>query len=213
MKSIKELYEIKKITPKTTYPFLLKIHYSHRIPNICHSFGLFSKESQLLVGVITFGSPPSPTEQIFWKEFNFLELNRLCLIKKLEKNVLSYFVSQSLKLLPENSVIISYVDMDYNHHGYIYQATNWIYTGIGSIGVERYIMKNGSEKHSRHKYLINENEVKEIKKSKGKYRYYYFIGSKDKKEKFLNIIKSRFKILPYPKGKNEYYNIENKINL
>jgi len=206
-------YKIREIRHKECYPFLLKIHYAHRIPNICHSFGLFDLKKNLIVGIITFGLPPAPTEQLEWKDFNFLELNRLCLIKPLEKNVLSYFVSNSLKKLPDNSVIISYADMDYNHSGYIYQSTNWIYTGIGSIGTKTFVMKNGKERHSRHLHLINESEVKEIKKSKGKHRYFYFIGNKRQKRKFLRKLLKRYKILNYPKGKNKYYDINNKISL
>lgn len=206
-----EKYQIRKITHKECYPFLLKIHYAHRLPNICHSFGLFNLEKNILVGVITFGLPPAPTEQLEWKEFNFLELNRLCLIKPLEKNVLSYFVSSSLKQLPQNTVIISYADKDYNHSEYIYQATNWIYTGIGSIGTKTFVMRDGKERHSRHMYLIDENKIKEVKKSKGKHRYFYFIGNKKQKRYFMKILLKRYKILNYPKDKNEYYKIENKI--
>ena len=208
-----EKYQIRKVSHKECYPFLLKIHYAKRIPNICHSFGLFDLEKNVIVGVITFGLPPAPTEQIEWKEFNFLELNRLCLIKPLERNVLSYFVSNSLKQLPQNSVIISYADMDYNHSGYIYQATNWIYTGIGSVGTKTFVMKDGKERHSRHLHLIDMNKVKEIKKSRGKHRYFYFIGNKKQRRYFLETLQKRYKILGYPKDKNKYYEIKNKIPL
>jgi len=29
-------------------------------------------------------------------------------------------------------VVVSYADTSQNHHGYIYQATNWIYTGLSA---------------------------------------------------------------------------------
>jgi len=208
---VEEKYIVKKVTHKECYPFLLNIHYAERIPNICHSFGLFDKQKGEIVGVVTFGLPPAPTEQLKWKEFNFLELNRLCLLKRLEKNVLSFFVSKSLSLLPKDSVIISYADIDHNHHGYIYQATNWIYTGIGAIGVKSYVMKNGQTRHSRHEHLIDHNKVVEVKKSIGKHRYFYFLGDRRRKRYFLKKLQERYEILPYPKGQNDYYKIEKTI--
>jgi hypothetical protein len=210
---IKEKYLVKNINHKDCYPFLMEIHYARRIPSICHSFGLFDLDKNILVGVITFGIPPAPTEQVEWNDFNLLELNRLCLRKQLEKNVLSYFVSNSLKRLPNNSVIISYSDMDYNHSGYIYQSTNWIYTGIGSVGTKTFIMNDGRERHSRHLSLIDMNKVKSIRKATGKHRYFYFIGNRRQKRFFMKILLKRYKILDYPKQKNERYFIKNDIIL
>jgi len=39
--------------------WLLKKHYAHRLPSICYSFGLYDKNNTL-VGVCTYGEPPSP---------------------------------------------------------------------------------------------------------------------------------------------------------
>ena len=72
-------------------------------------------------------------------------------------------------------------------------------------------MKDGRERHSRHKHLIDENLVKEVKKSIGKHRYYYFKGNKTFKKKMLGKIKKRFKILDYPKEINRKYEIKGKI--
>ena len=81
----------------------------------------------------------SPAPSRFWnnggKLFNdkhiikTMELSRLCLTENHEKNLTSYFVSQCLKQLPKPNVIVSYADTNNNHCGYIYQATNFIYTG------------------------------------------------------------------------------------
>ena len=206
---IEEEYSVRKIFSKEAYPFLLKIHYAKRIPNIMYAFGLFFENK--MVGVITFGLPPSPSLQVqFGNDFNFVELNRLCLLKQFKRNVLSYFVSKSLNLLPKNSVIVSYSDIDYNHSGYIYQATNWVYTGIGSVGVKRFVMKDGSERHSRHKHLIKEWEVDEVLLSVGKHRYFYFVGDKRSKRLFMKKLEHYYEILDYPKDKNELYEIKSE---
>lgn len=57
------------------------------------------------------------------------ELNRLCRTEDW-KEPLSYFVAYCLRQLKkENWIVVSYSDTGMNHHGYIYQACNFIYTG------------------------------------------------------------------------------------
>ncbi len=178
-----------------------------------YSFGLFDVVNNEMIGVVTYGAPPCPTEQEHWNDYNFVELNRLCIIRCMKKNVLSFFVSSSLKMLPENSVVISYADKDQNHSGYIYQATNWLYTGIGSINTKSYVMTDGTTRHSRHKHLIDMNKVKNIDSSIGKHRYYYFIGNKTLKKSFMKDFNKYRKILSYPKDEPKHYNITNNISL
>lgn len=60
------------------------------------------------------------------------ELNRLCVSEGLPKNALSWFVGQTFKMLPSPLALVSFADSGQNHHGYIYQATNWIYTGLST---------------------------------------------------------------------------------
>jgi hypothetical protein len=66
----------------------------------------------------------------------------------LPKNSLSFFVSSCLKELhrelKEPLCIISYSDPNAGHHGYIYQATNWLYTGE-SNPKKKYVFESGEE--------------------------------------------------------------------
>ena len=69
-----------KIEYDTACMFLMPRHYSGRIPNIKHAFGLF--EDGVLQAVCTFGIPASPPlcrgiAGDKWKK-NVIELNRLC---------------------------------------------------------------------------------------------------------------------------------------
>jgi hypothetical protein len=197
--SIKNTYKVLSIKPQETYDWLLKKHYAKRIPSISYSFGLY-KES-ILMGVLTIGKPASPSLCIgvCGKEFSeyVYELNRLCVTDNLEKNVLSFFVSSSLNQIQEDLIIVSYADTAMNHNGYIYQATNWIYTGMTKertdIGLE-----DGS--HSRH-YDKNINKKTNRKFRSSKHRYIFFIGKK------RGIFKTNLKytIELYPKGENKKY--------
>jgi hypothetical protein len=165
---IKERYKIKSIKKELCKEWLLYKHYAKRIPNIMYSFGLFY--NNILVGVITFGMPPSSTlaESIAGKKYSNLviELNRLIVNDGLEKNALSYFVANSLNKLPTNKIIVSFSDNNMNHTGYIYQATNFLYTGK-TTNDSMYIDKDGNEFHFRnigHYQKNNRLNVKLIKR-------------------------------------------------
>jgi len=165
---IKEVYKVKSIKKELCKEWLLYKHYAKRIPNIMYSFGLFCKN--ILVGVITFGMPPSSTlaESIAGKEYSNLviELNRLIVNDGLEKNALSYFVANSINKLPNNKIIVSFSDNNMNHTGYIYQATNFLYTGK-TTNDSMYIDKDGNEFHFRnigHYQKNNRLNVKLIKR-------------------------------------------------
>ena len=208
--SFKDNFKIIEIAGLETHEWLLTKHYAHRLPSIIHAFGLFSDNK--MIGVITFGNPPCPTETMLWQPYFLYELNRLAVIDGLERGVLSFFVSHALEMLPKPCTVISYSDIDYGHHGYIYQATNWIYTGIGSVNQKRYLMQNGTERHSRNKNHINMRRVKEVKLSTGKHRYFYFLGSKKDKKIMKEMLMKRYAIKKYPKGENDRYAV-GKINL
>ena len=209
-----ELKIVKKIERKDTLDWLLNIHYAKRVPLIRYSFGLFI--NNILKGVITYGNPPSQNvcKCVCGDSYKqeVLELNRLVLIEN-KKNYASFLVGNSLKLLPKPSIVVSYADINYNHHGYIYQATNFIYTGKAK-GREKFIDKNGKDinertlsskyqklKISRSDYMKLHNIT--LTKQLPKYRYVYIVGNKkQKKERLKNF---KLKILPYPKGDNKNY--------
>ena len=160
--NISSKYKVKSILKNETYEWFLNKHYAKRIPNIIYCFGLYNIH-KTLQGVISFGSPPSNSLVI--GAFNgkytdiFLELNRLCINDNLEKNVLSFFVSQALKLIEKPKVVVSYADTSQGHNGYIYQATNWIYTGLTEKRTE-WRMYN-SNKHSKticEQYTLDERK-------------------------------------------------------
>ena len=141
---------VEKVSYKVAKKWLLNYHYAKRTCNIMYSFGLFLGDK--LSGVITFGMPPSSTlcSSICGSEFkkNVLELNRLITLDNLPKNSLSKFVSESIKMIGKDVIIVSFADANQNHNGYIYQATNFIYTGVSS-NTSKLVDKFGNEFHFR----------------------------------------------------------------
>ena len=202
-------YRILPINRDDYKPWLLYKHYAHRIPSISYAFGLYNEKC--LIGICTFGCPPSNTLCIGicgkeYKEY-VLELNRLCLGNNV-KNRASYFISKCLKLLPRPKIIVSYADTSKNHHGYIYQASNFIYTGLSAKRTERYDINNPN-KHSRTVTQNKKNYLElAVRDRPQKHRYIYFLGSKKQiKEMKENLL---YPILPYPKGDNKRYDTSYK---
>lgn len=165
--------DVKKINSKETYDFILHKHYAQRKPSISYAFGLFIDDK--LEGILTIGKPASNSlcECVCGKEFKqyVYELNRLCVNDGLPKNTLSKFVSIVLKKLStERIILVSYADEGMNHHGYIYQATNWMYTGKTKEKRDTYAPNN---KHARHADAKS-NEYKHLKQFRtSKFRYIY----------------------------------------
>ena len=181
--------------------FILPKHYSGRIPSITYSFGWIIDDK--LVAVCTFGKPASPQLcfGVCGKEYQdkVFELNRLCRIDELEEQ-LSQFVSACLRRLSVyNLIIVSYSDTAMNHHGYIYQACNFIYTGMTKQRTDKYVEGN---KHSRHYDNDKQNGLRKVRSSKHRYIFFATRNKYTKKEYLEHL---NYKIFPYPKGDNDNY--------
>lgn len=170
-----------------------------RMPLIMYAFGLYSENN--LIGVISYGAPASPhlARGLCGEEhaLDVLELNRLCLETN-EKNMASILVSRSMKLLPSPKIIVSYADTKIGHIGYVYQATNFLYTGLSAkrkdpVGFDT----SGGGKHSRGHW------GKDLVDRPRKHRYVSFVGNKKQKKDLRS--KLKYKVEPYPKGQSNTY--------
>ena len=215
--TIKEQYKVSSVNSSTIKDWVLKKHYLKKMPPVVKAFGLFKGNE--LIGIITYGVP-SRAYNSAGKIFGGIkvptyELNRLVVNDKLEKNVLSYFVSQTIKTFEKPCLIITFADPNQGHHGYIYQALNFLYTGETTD--TRYFVhkRTGKIIHLRtftEKYSTEENgELHGIERRNyehGKYRYLLILADKKLKKKLLNNL--TWDILPYPKGQNKYYDASYK---
>jgi len=218
--TIPQTYLIRKISQKECYEWFIYKHYLKRLASFSFCFGLY--HNSVLKGVCSFGRPAAHgvvKGALSGKYMDsFLELNRLVVEDNLNRNVLSFFLSRSLQQLPKPNVIVSYADSSKGHHGYIYQATNWIYTGL-SAKRKDYKIKGHEDLHSaslmdREGRSLGKGKVAMMRKKYGdnlytedrprKHRYFYFLGNKTQKKDMKKNLS--YKIEPYPKGQNQYYN-------
>lgn len=194
------------IKPHEAEPWIVQKHYAHRLPCVKYAFGLYIDGD--LLGVVTYGPPPTPVIQqnIFGGEYTdiVLELNRL-IVECADRNAPSFLVSHSLRLLPKPSCVVSYADSSQNHIGYVYQSTNFLYTGAVTAHDSEYMI-NGKKTHPRTlagrgitdpTRWAREHGVETVK-PKPKYRYVYLCGNKNQRNDMLKRL--RYPIIKdYPK--------------
>ncbi len=147
----KQDYKVRAIYREDCEEFILRIHYAHRWPSITWAFGLFlcsddsGDNNEELCGIVSYGTPPSPSVRTSLAGVGYsnkvIELNRHCL-KYNRPNEASILISQSIKLLPLNKIIVSFADIGQSHAGCIYQATNFMYTGMSSSALEYKLHSN-----------------------------------------------------------------------
>lgn len=212
---------VKPIDKNETKEWFLKKHYAKRSPStISYTFGLFNK-SNILIGVLCYGMPANGRCLLLCGEEykgNVIELQRVVKNDGLEKNVQSFFISQSFKYLPKPTIIISYADPNNGHVGYTYQSLNFIYTGLAGFNKE-YIEPNGKNRTDRYvkKHLIKNgfyDKTKTINQmwseyggtivfKEKKHRYVYVLANKRRKKNITK--KLKWSVKEYPKGDNEKY--------
>ena len=209
--SIRDDYYITEIDYTTAQNIVVKCHYAHRRAPCTRSFGLYDKKTNRIVGVVIYGSPVNHClcESLcgFDERYNIYELTRLYVDDGLPRNLESYLIGNTLKLL-DKEIIVSYSDTEYNHVGIVYQATNFYYTGLSDTHKDyEEIDENGNRLHNKSlivKYGGVDNVIAnmgtkniQIKYRARKHRYVYFNCNKRRKKELL--AKLKYDILPYPK--------------
>jgi len=211
-----------RIDPSDAHPWLLSRHYAKRLCPISHAFAAFENGS--IIGVVTYGTPLSSTlkngicgEE--WSPF-VLELNRLCCESR--KNLASILVGRSLALLPRPSIVVSYADTGQGHIGFVYQATNFIYTGL-SAAFKDPMVKGLEHKHpttigdeargadSRIEFLREKYGAENIyyKERDRKHRYLFFCANKKDRKMLMSCL--RYNQEGYPKGETKRYDASKDI--
>lgn len=195
----------RRISREEAKDMLLNYHYLHRLPPMSFIYGAFVDNA--LVGILTVGKPASMPlcKGVAGETYSpqVYELNRLYTMDFLPKNTESMFVGYMLKdLKPLNLILISYADKGMNHSGYIYQATNWLYTGLSANRTDVYV---GKGKHSRtYTEEQRQSDIRKIRSSK--HRYVYINGNKRFKKDVLKDLK--YPVIPeYPKGEVTHYEV------
>ncbi len=180
-------------------------HYSKSVPRAkLVKVGAWENEKFIGVVIFSYGANNNLGKQFSLFQTEVCELTRIAL--KNHETPVSKILSISLRFLkkycPSLKMIISYADIDQGHHGGIYQATGWIYTGIREQGcVSGYIIKGKkihsktiSERYGTRSILVIKRMFPDLKLhiTKGKHKYIMPLND-DIRKKVIQLAK------PYPK--------------
>jgi hypothetical protein len=225
-------FVVRSISKTVAKDLIIKNHYTHKWTMCQVAYGLFFKEDdknefiegnfEKIVGVCVYGSPVGRSAADSFcslvKNDEVFELTRLWVEDGYGRNVESWFISQTFKLLKKEynhiKIVLSYSDEEQGHKGIIYQATGFYYQGNKGIA----LMPNFSVSltgppnykwiHSRTvQSTYGSHNVEYLKKKIGhtfwrkkestKHRYFYILTNKVEKKKILTNLKHP--CLSYPK--------------
>lgn len=197
---------LKRATPEAVRYACLNFHYAKSVPSAYYAYNVYNEKNEWC-GVIIYGGGATPniSKPFGMAQGEILELVRVALNGK--QPCTSECVSASLRQLhkdaPQIKLIVSFADIDQDHYGTIYQATNWIYLGDMNVGERRAFVIHGKKIHPKsvhsHGWVqsvewLRKNidpNAEEIK-TKGKRKYIWVYDKKLRKE-------WQKKALPYPK--------------
>lgn len=162
-------------------------HYSRSMPTPpIIRFGVW--ENHQFIGVVLFsrGASDSLGKPYGLKTTEVCELTRIALTdhRSSVSKILSVAIAQLKRGNPGLRLIVSYADPEYQHHGGVYQASNWLYAGM-TASDSKYKDKSGRLWHSRQVsatgYKKQYGEYRRVPKTSeceriaisGKHRYLY----------------------------------------
>ena len=212
----------KVVTTKTysieplSYAYAMEIvvanHYLHRKAPCSLAFGLVENATKNIVGVVVYGVSASSTllKGICGEDEakNVYELTRLWIDDTVPKNGESFLIGNTLKLL-DKEIIVSFADSSQGHFGVVYQATNFLYTGLSAKFRDPKVKGLEHQHHATYANGLTNAQVKEKFGEENVYwvdrprkHRYIFINAKGKRKQQL-LAKLRYEVMPYPKKESE----------
>jgi hypothetical protein len=197
---------LEKASHKAIKYACINFHYAKSVPVNVFGYSVFNDKNEWC-GVVLYGTGATPNigSQYKLKQGQIVELVRMALNGKQESTTKA--MALSIKLLKKNlpliKMIVSYADIDQNHYGIIYQATNWFFVGNCNENTRTGFIINGKKIHNKSLHgMGKEQSLKGAKSidinatefiSKGKRKYIYPLD-----KSLLPLCKSLAK--PYPKN-------------
>jgi hypothetical protein len=200
-----DCYNIQRIDYSTAMEVIVREHYLHRKAPCSQAFGLFLGEE--LKGVICYGTPSSAPLRsgIAGPDYacNVAELTRLWVCDSVPRNGESFLIGRTVRKAGKE-IVVSFAEIQQGHIGTVYQASNWIYTGLSAKRTNWTI--DGISKHCQ--TLADKYTAEEVRSKYGdrfslqdrprKHRY-VFINARGRRR--LEILASlRYRPQSYPKA-------------
>ncbi len=150
-----------------------KWHYSKCLP-VGKLVKIGAWEDGKYIGCVIFGRGANNNmlKPFGLQQNDGCELVRIALNK--HNNPVSKIMALAIKFLkksqPNLKLIVSYADPEEGHHGGIYQACNWVYTGLSSKAIKVFYKGKWSHKKTVDDSGVNQTFL-DKKTVEGKHRY------------------------------------------
>lgn len=187
--------------------FCQRYHYTNTGGNAAWRWGLWHGVTML--GVVAYNLPTRDAcEGVFGAEHfdKVWHMGRLALADIAPHNSESRLIAGSLRAIEEFHPtvwgVLTYAATDVGHIGYVYQATNALYTGVA--GHTNYFVDSKGARRPDYfgGQMVSVERGREMGwtrvKGSGKHRYVYLLGNKRERRERRALL--RYPVLPYPKA-------------
>ena len=197
--------QVRPIPSRIARSIVERWHYLRTMPGGTQlAFGVFG--GLRLLGAATLGVGPKNAHRLVASAVpdDCLTLTRLWLADELPRNSESHVLGHVLRALRRHTAVrfvLSYADPARGHVGVIYQASNWLYTGLSEAmplldlgdGIARHSrsLAHSYGTHSRQHFASHGIDVRLIEQAP-KHRYLYPLDPKVRDQLTVPV-------LPYPK--------------
>lgn len=197
---------VSAVSTKDVADFARRYHYTGTDGNVSWRWGLW--DGPVLHGVVAYNLPTrSVCASVFGEDHlhRVWHMGRLVLSDASPRNSESRLIGGSLRAIqkdhPEVWAVLTYAATDVGHIGYVYQATNALYTGEAGHAIQ-YVDAAGNR---RSDYFGGAFVGAARAASFGwtrheggpKHRYVYVLGNRRERRERLALL--RYPIVPYPK--------------
>lgn len=184
--------------------FCRRWHYTNSGGSALWNYGLY--DGPTMVGIVAYNLPTRRAcASVFGEEYaaNVAHMGRLVCADDAPRNSESRLIGASLKMLavdkPNIWAVLTFAAQDEGHVGYVYQATNAIYTGTGgyyqNFSVDgRLISTNGTGNTLARMAALGGKVTRALPK----HRYVYILGTPAQRRERRKLLK--LPSLPYPKA-------------
>ena len=186
--------------------FCRRYHYSNNGGSKVWNYGLW--HGVTLLGIVSYNLPTRAVcESVFGAEHfdRVWHMGRLAVADHVPRNAESRLIGGSMQRVqreyPNVWAIVTYAASEIGHVGYVYQATNALYTGTGGDSTY-FIDPDGKRRGTYLSGHVNAERAASMGWTRyegaPKHRYIYILGNKRERRQRRELL--RYPVLPYPKG-------------
>ena len=194
------------VEAKEVREFARRYHYTGHAGADLWRWGLW--HGPTLLGVVSYNNGTKDSAASVFGEENkahVWHMGRLALADECPRNSESRLIGGSLRAIaadwPEVWAVLTYAATTQGHLGYVYQATNALYTGVSAERMYYTDTKGRTmtQRPGRYQLKVADAAARGWTKHLGgvKHRYVYVLGSKTQRKERMRLL--RLRSLPYPK--------------